>query len=510
MGLSARGRRPLRQAFASLTRTVSLSGQSGTVTALDPLFYPVEGAPLTSFTYTTLGGQPGISAISPGAGGTSNYMALISAVPFAAFNTATAAPSSPVTVEWEQQVGAAATYGGGIMFYHFSGGDHFGTDGAGYLFDIVGTDAFLLTRDNDTTPHAGFATAVGATVLPDTTAGFSRFRATLTNEGGNTKTCKFEQMVSGTWTTIFNQAGVANKGSMFGVAILANSNGRTLNLRGPGGANGPIVTFKAPQIVVAGIGQSEFAGYANAGETANADTNIMSIGWDGQYRSPATYRQFGTAAAATGWTGHSAAPGAGLGGGMVVDIMRRVLAARGGTIIWHAASLASGTMINAHLPPASTTRYLNTSRGGVRDLLTTILAGDGRTPGQTLVLPIWIGTSDAINGTTKASWKADFATIKARYTALFPTSRVLLAKLGDRTFWAGCTALESQDIRDAQAEIIATGDALLWFDDADRVGPVGQGIDWPDVATSQPGHPGVADYAALAVLAAPAIVAQAL
>ena len=166
----------------TLTRTVNLSGLSGNPGDLDPLFYPVESAALTTLTYGDQGGQPGIDLDGTGA----FKIWMMTAVPLAAFNNNSAAPATEVSIEWEQRVDNASLYGGGPMFYHYSQ-DHYEQDGAGYMLRVstssTANAAQMFTRTSD----ADSFTQMG-TNQTFTAATWGRFRVTLTLGTGSLKT----------------------------------------------------------------------------------------------------------------------------------------------------------------------------------------------------------------------------------------------------------------------------------------------------------------------------------
>ncbi len=481
----------------TLTRTVNLTGQSGNPGDLDPLFLPVQGAAATTLTYGDQGGQPGFSIND-----TASAIWLMTAVPLAAFHNDPAAPATEVTLEWEQNVSNATTHGGGPFFYHHSN-DHYESDGAGYFIrlGLANSAGRLFHIDSD----AGTYTQFGAD-FSHTPATWGRFRATLSmGTTGNLKKIRLEEHVSGAWSDLATYDDINDVGDMFAIAFRSTSDD-TLAIRGPGGAMGPIVTFQGPSFVGVVTGQSEFSGRA-PGLQANSDQDLYHVTRQGTFVSPMTDPWSGTQTAHATWTGITAentTPGGSFG----VTLATRLKAAYP-TQCWNVLAPKGGLSAADYAPPAATSRYLTTNRCGARDLMTTTLAGDGRTPGQRLVHFYWQGTRDANLATTQSAYKADLQAVFDRVNALFPTSDIFLAITGDRLYAdPGITTAESQAIRNAQHELILAGAAQPWFDDEQLVGEIGTNTGWNNPGDTL--HPGTSDNALLSILADEAFLTRQL
>ena len=477
----------------TLTRTVNLTGLSGNPANLDPLFFPVESAAATTLTYVANQGgstppQPGFSI-----SGASAAIWLMTATPLAAFHNHAAAPATSLTVEWEQNVASSATRGGGLFFYHYSG-DHYENDGAGYFIRFGATNTTgRLFHINDA---GGTFTQFGSD-FTHTAATWGRFRATLSmGTTGNLKKVVIEEHVSGAWSTVATYDDINDVGDMFGVGWRSTSSD-TLDVRGPNGAMGPIVTFNGPSLVATVIGQSEFSGRAPGLQT-NSDQDLYHVTRQGDFVSPLTDPWSGAITAHSTWTGITAENST-PGGSFGVDLAKRIKGAYP-TQVWNVVAPKGGLSASDYAPPAATARYSTTNRSGARDLMTTILAGDGRTPGQTLVHFYWQGTKDTNNATTQSAYKSDLTAIFDRLAALFPTSDRYLAVLGDRLYAdPGITTTENQAIRNAQLELLLDGTARRWFDDAQLVGSIGTDAGWNNPGDTL--HPGTGDNAVLSLIA---------
>jgi hypothetical protein len=488
-------------ALTTFTRTVDLSGQSNGTNPgnLDPLFYPPEGAALTTLTYTTFGSQIGIN-INPN-GDASAYVWLMTAIPLAAWNDNAAAQAQSVVVEWEQNL-TAGSGEGGLYLYHFSKG-LFSSDKSGYYirWQNSSTDWALYTVNGSGT----FTQVSGSPITTTATNSWERYRCTISKGTGTTKTFLLEHWNGSSYVTISNANwnNITSQNTMFGVAW-RNLASQHLQIRGPNGAAGPKVTFLAPPLVVAGIGQSELAGRAT-GTQSNFNFNLYAVTRDGTFQQLAD-PWAGSAVNAT-WTGVAADTGA--AGGFICTLAND-LTNTWGTQAWHGMDVLGGTSASDHAPPLATNRYNTATQSGAGALMSTILAGDGRQSGMTFLVLYFQGTRDAVLGTAQATYENSVKAIFDRQIALFPAAKIFMDVQGDRTYAAGATVGSCNAIRAAQQDLVSTvyDGVKQLFDDVNYVGAVGTGTGWPDGAdaASPPLHPGKTDNDALSAAAFASIV----
>ncbi len=479
-----------------LSRTLNLSGQPTNPVDLDPLFFPLEGAAATTFTYVADQGgsnppQPGFTI--QGAGATAW---MTSAIPLAAFHNHPAAPATQLSVEWEQDISDPATMGGGPYFYHYSD-NHYGTDGAGYFFRFNASSSVTNGTLFEVDQAGGTFTQLGGdfTNFADT---WGRFRATLSRGStGNTKRIVLEQFVSNAWQLVKFYDKLIDRGDMFGVAWRSTSTD-SLSIRGPGGAEGPVFRFKAPSFVGVAVGQSEISGRAPGLQTGS-NPNIYAVDRQGDFVSPMTDPWSGAQAAHATWSGitsESQQPGGSFG----VEFAQRIRHVYP-VQAWNVIAPKGGLAASDYNPPAASDRYNTGNRTGAMCLMTTILAGDGRTPGQRLIHFYWQGTRDANLGTAEAAYKSDVTALLDRLDALYPTSDTYMAIAGDRLYAdPGINEAESQAIRNVHQQLILEGRVKMWFDDSLVVGPVGTNAGWNNPGDTL--HPGGNDNSALTGIAA--------
>ena len=475
----------------TLARVINFSGQSGNSTDLDPLFFPVEGASTSDITYKDQGGQPGFD-FALGA-----KYCLSTAIPLGAFNTDAAVNADVLSIEWEQNFVGTTGSIGGPMFYHYSR-DHYDQDGAGYFLNFVRSSGTMTIRMFNRVSDTGAITQNNPTPSPATInqSGWVRLRFTLSVNGASNH-LKAEEWDGAAWVTHFDLDDTTTIGDMFGIGWRSGGGPNNLEVRGPNGESGPVVVFKGPSFVAAAIGQSEFVGSA-PGLQVNLDENLCCVNAQGVFVSPLTDPWVGTSAAHPTWPGSDGQNGS--PEGSFIPKLADRLKVLFPTQCWSSISLRGGTTSAQHAPPAATARYDINLRGGVRDLMTTILAGDGRTPGQRLVHFYWQGTADAVNAISEATIVSNITAITDRVNALFPTSDVYLATHGDRTYAPGSpTTAESQVVRYAHQQIILSGKAKAWFDDQDFVGAPGINRGWSDIADTL--HPGTTDNQLLSITA---------
>lgn len=472
-----------------LSRTVSLTGQSGNPVALDPLFFPYTGAS-TTLTYQDLSGQPGFELSTTG-----TTVWLMTAVPLASYNTVSVWASSTVTLEFEQYIGGSG-HDGGPAFWHYSHGA-FGTDGNGYAVRWTGS-AFTIS-----TVAAGTLTLVNSVAFSATNT-FERLRVTLSAGTGVTKNLLLERFTAGNWVTLSNANwnGLADKGSMFGVAWRCAGSGNVLDVRGANGAAGPTVGYSGPSFIANPVGQSELWGYAT-GKQIQTSPNIVQY----KHGSPSTF----TAPMIDGWSGAGQVNAWGAPccdstdlGCFVTTFASNILDLYP-TQLWHSADVFTGTGAVEHAPASSSARYDTATFNGRGVLMTTLFAGDGRTTGQRVFGFYYQGTHDAAIATSQAAYKALVEDVLNRYKALFPTIQWYIGVQGSRNYALSAahggfiTTSDSQAIRDAQLAIISEVQAKQWFDDSTWVGLPGPSSGWPH---SDDGlHPGMLDNNAISAAA---------
>lgn len=457
------------------TRTVDLTGLSGNPGDLDPLFWMAEnlGGGSTTLTYQTNGGQPGFAL------GTNAVVWAMTAIPFAAYCDDDALlPATSLQIEWE--CSNSGTYSGGPFFLHYSNG-LYGNDISGYLVVVSGSAISVLSRGSVN------AYTTVATGTADTTNSWMRMRATLTPGSAGTKNLLIEQFVGSAWVTKVNASGLTSMMGKCGIGW-RNTSSKQFLCRGPNGASGPVVTWMGPELVVVPIGQSELSGFArdnqvnNDGQilTVNRSTGAMALMTDPWEVSPAANAKWTGIIAELQAAGRNPA-------GSAIPKLCKMLRTSYGSVIAHSCYVRAGQSIFTMEPPASSTRYLTSSIAGAAALMTTIWAGDGQTPGQSVYFGIWhttgdFGTDGWTGTTTKATYKAALASIVARLTALWPTSRIHQAIIGDRTWRYPTAAADNQELREAHLEVAGENDCYLWFDEAQRTGMPGSETGWPDLS----------------------------
>lgn len=487
--------------FSNLSRSFDLSGLSGNPAALDPLFAPMEGAALSTLTYSS-----GVVSIANGA---SAAIWLLRAVPLGAYWTPSSGTiaANSVAVDLEIRTGDAATYAGGVMFYSYSkdlflGADGLGMDGDGYLATLnpngVNYDLVRNRRDE------GSFTAEGSTVssISVTGGGWTRFRFTLTGTS-STKTLKVERYDAGSWTQLSSDS-CTHVGNIFGVALRVGG-ARTMQARNIS------VEWKGPAEVWSFVGQSELSGYADTQQTSS-DGDLIAInrsnGAPAQCSDP---WEIAPQTANTVWTGVLAEPTSGAQnsgypyGSFLPAFAGYRKAAGVASIALNSMGVRGGSAIGSLVPGSNA--WDITTLFGASELMTHILAGDGRATGQTLKFGVYHTTGNMNSSgwtgvANKAAYKTELQKIYTRCLALWPASVVYQVEVGDRTWRYPTQATMNAELRAAHQEIwAANGNGAKWFDESLRTGAVGSGQGWPDLDPDGV-HPGVADNVWLAQLAA--------
>jgi hypothetical protein len=472
--------------LTTLTRSVDLSALSGNPSATDPLFVPMGSAALSTLTYSS-----GVATIANGA---SSAIWLLTAVPLAAYCTPSARlDADEVVVDWEQRTDNSATYTGGVMFYHYSGGLYGPTeDSDGYLCQLTnnaGTYQYSVFRSDETV----FTAEAAATNVPFSPGTWTRFRATLTGTP-TSKHVKYEYHDGSAWQTL-RDIDVTNVGpNIFGVAFRVPSGTFSLSVRSIS------VQYKGFPLVVVPVGQSELSGHANTAQT-NTDTDCISINRrSGHFDVINDPWQQSVAANAslTGVTAEAQSSSNDPYGSPMPDLLERMGTAYG-AVATHGYWVLGGAGLATLEPGAG--RFTTSTFAGAAELMTTLLAGDGRTTGQTVKFGVyhttgnyngsgWTGTGVA----SKANYKTKMQAILTRIHALWPTATVYVAAIGDRTWrYAGTDAMNAE-LRAAHQEMVTDNPtyAAEWFDESDRTGAVGDGTGWPDLDADSV-HPGAAD-----------------
>ena len=487
--------------YSDLTRSIDLTGLSGNPTALDPLFAPMEGVALSTLTYSS-----GVVSIANGA---SSAIWLLRAIPLAAYWTPSSGTiaANSVEVDLEIRTSDATTYAGGVMFYSYSkdlflGADGLGMDGDAYYFTLnpngANYDLYRFRRNE------GAATQEGSTVssISVTGGGWTRFRFTLTGTS-STKTIKVERYDVGSWTQLSSD-NCTHLGNAFGVALRVGGS-RTAQVRSIS------VTWKGPAEVWSFIGQSELSGYADTQQTSS-DGDLISI--NRSNGAPVVCSdpwEIAPQTANSVWTGVLAEPTSGVQnsgypyGSAMPNFAALLKAAGASSVAFNSMGVRGGSSITSLVPGANA--WDITTLFGASELMTHTLAGDGRTTGQALKFGLyhttgnmnssgWTGVAD------KAAYKTELQKIYTRCLALWPTSIVRQAEVGDRTWRYPTQAVMNGELRAAHQEIwAANANGARWFDESTLTGDVGSGQGWAHL-DSDGFHPGVEDNVSLSQLMA--------
>ena len=489
--------------LATLTRSIDLSGLSGNAVALDPIAAPMEGAALSTISYSG-----GVMTVN---GGASQAIVLLRCIPLYAYFTPSSGPyqeaANSLEVTWEQDTSDIALYRGGLFLYRYANG-LFGTpvDGNGYFANLTDSDAggaydllcYRRAYSGSLTFTQEGSTVQSVAVQPD----WTRFRGTLSGTN-TTKNLKVEMWTGSSYSTLFDQS-VTSVGNQFGVGFRSQPN-FSLRLRNIS------VAWKGPKTVVVPIGQSELSGYADTAQTnavedliaLNRSTGLAAVLSDPWEIAPQS-------AGANGWSGILAEPTSGTQNsgyplGSAIPDWIAAMGADARPIAVHSAWVRGGSGVGALVPGSSA--WDVSTIAGCGEMSTHFLAGDGRNTGQTLQFNIYhttgnMGGSGWTGVANKAAYKAELQKLYTRIAALWPDSLVYQAEIGDRTWRYAGQAAMNQELREAHQEVWAANpNGRQWFDEATLTGEVGSGQGWAGL-DADTYHPGVEDNVRLSQLMA--------
>ena len=450
------------------TRTVDLSGLSGTASETDPLHVGVSTAGLNKsnswLTYLDQDGQPGMR-IAQSSGKPASFQ--MTAVPSLwQYHSSGALVTTAATITWSQKLRNGVA--GGLWLGDFSG--------KGRLW-LVSHTAAANTVYRFAANSAYATTFIASHTLQGTAGTWVDLRVVLAGVSGGNVSATLQQRQSGVWVTISTDTFV---GTYSMRAEWYCSNGGTVDLRGPSGTSGPVVEFQGVDRVLDGRGQSMLAGGAQTNRTSTRpDTMIHRR--DGTTVSPAADPYFNA----------TVTPG----GSLIPPLLDTL----SGSVVATSHGVFGGTAVAQHTPDPSN-RFGGLYCGPANSAVT-YYAGDG-TDVQVDTL-WWQGTKDARLGTTAAAYQASLTSIISHCFALRPTSHFWVCAIGDRTYLPTQTptAAQNQAIRDAQLAAIEATAAKIWFEESLVIGQVGDGTGWAD-SPDDGTHPGDADYAAILPYAA--------